>query len=316
MPLSAQWSVLKGDPRPKKPAHLYQEFDQKDWDASNYASQKNLKWFQDAKYGMFVHFGLSTYKNAELSWGICKVRKAPDSGEGPYPTDVWTKWADEFKLPEFDAKKLVQHARDAGMQYIVVIAKHHDGFHMWNTEFSDFKISNTPFGRDFVKEVADECHQTGMKFGIYYSQRDWYHPDYCPVDPRKVTQKGTRWKLKPGETNPMGARHKKYLEYQNNVCRELCTKYGKIVYLHILSLEGREKLVLSGLEQKVVSAARLDGTPVQFTQNGGKLELMLPAKIQDKVNTIVKLTLDSPVRSVIDTKPVKSMFEDPEYGSQ
>jgi alpha-L-fucosidase len=212
-PLSAQWSVLKGDPRPKKPAHLYQEFDRKDWDASNFASKKNLKWFQDAKYGMFVHFGLSTYKNADLSWGICKVRKAPDSGEGSYPTDVWTKWVDEFKLPEFDAKNLVQYARDAGMKYIVVIAKHHDGFHMWDTEFSDFKITNTPFGRDFVKEVADECHKTGMKFGIYYSQRDWYHPDYCPVDPEKVTHKGTRWKLKPGETSPMGARHKKYLEY-------------------------------------------------------------------------------------------------------
>lgn len=224
----AQWSILEDDPRAKQPGHLFQVFKKSEWDKSNFASGKDLQWFRDAKYGMFVHFGLSTYKNADLSWGICKTRKAPDCGAGPYPKSVWTKWTEEFRLPEFDAEKLVGYAKDAGMKYIVVIAKHHDGFHMWDTEFSDFKITNTPFGRDFIKEIADACHKTGIKFGIYYSQRDWYHPDYCPVDPKKVAQKGTKWTLKPGETDPAGESHSKYIEYQYNVCRELCTKYGKV----------------------------------------------------------------------------------------
>jgi len=226
--LFACWSVLEDDPRPREPMKLYQVFTKEQWKASNFAKEEDLQWFRDAKFGMFIHFGLSTYKQQDLSWGICKVRKFPDLGSGPYPASVWTKWPEEFKLPEFDAAKIVEYAKDAGMKYIVVISKHHDGFHMWDTEFSDFKITNTPFGRDFVKEIADACHKAGMKFGIYYSQRDWYHPDYCPVDPEKVIALKRPWTLKPGETSPMGPSHKKYIEYQYNVCRELCTKYGKL----------------------------------------------------------------------------------------
>jgi alpha-L-fucosidase len=228
-PLYAQWSILEDDPRAETPGHLFQVFSKEEWHKSNFASEINLQWFRDAKYGMFVHFGLATYKNAELGWGVCRTRKLPDHGHGPYPESEWTKWADEFEIPEFDAEKLVEYAKDAGMKYIVVIAKHHNGFHMWDTKFSEFKITNTPFGRDFIKEAADACHMAKIKFGIYYSQRDWYHPDYCPVDPNKSIQKSELvWKPKPGETSTAGESHKKYLEYQYNVCRELCTKYGKV----------------------------------------------------------------------------------------
>ncbi len=208
-PLHAQWSVIEDDPRPRNPAFLFEVFSKEAWSQSNFATPGELQWFRDAKYGMFVHFGLSTFKNAELSWGVCQVRKAPDTGAGPYPTSEWTAWKDELRLPDFDAKQLVQYARDAGMKYIVVIAKHHDGFHMWDTKLSDFKITKTPYGKDFLKEVADACHQAGMKFGIYYSQRDWHHPDYDP----------TNWK---------GERHQRYIRYQKDALRELCTNYGKV----------------------------------------------------------------------------------------
>ncbi len=207
--LQAMWSVLENDTRPRIPAHAFEVFSQKTWNKSNFATPEELQWFRDAKYGMFVHFGLSTYKNAELSWGVCQVRKAPDKGSGPYPASEWMAWKDDFSLPDFDANQLVEHAKDAGMKYIVVIAKHHDGFHMWDTKLSDFKVTNTPFGRDFLKEVADACHEAGMKFGIYYSQRDWIHPDYEP----------TNWR---GET------HQRYVKYQNEAVRELCTSYGKV----------------------------------------------------------------------------------------
>jgi len=224
----AQWSVLEDDPRAKQAGHLFQVFKKSEWDKSNFASGKDLQWFRGAKYGMFLCFGLSTYKNRDLSWPICDVRKSPDAGKGKYSAAEWTKWAEEMALADFDARTLVRHAEDAGMKYIVVVAKHHDGFHMWDTEFSEFNITNTPFGRDYLKEIADACRDAGMKFGIYYSQRDWYHPDYCPVDPKKVVQKGTKWTLKSDETDPAGVSHKKYIEYQYNVCRELCTKYGKV----------------------------------------------------------------------------------------
>ena len=180
----AQWSVIEGR---EKPEHirwnLWQEFSKKEWDASNFASKEDMEWFEDARYGMFIHFGLSTFKGKDLSWGICETRKAPDKGSGPYPDSIWTTWPDQFVFQDFDAREWIDIAKKAGMKYIVTIAKHHDGFHMWDTEYSDFKVTNTPFGRDYLKEIADACHEAGMKFGIYYSQRDWYHPDYAPVDP-------------------------------------------------------------------------------------------------------------------------------------
>ena len=208
--VQAQWSGTDDDPSPNKEAgHLFQVFSKDEWMKSNFAAENDIQWFRAAKYGMFVHFGLSTYKNAELSWGICQTRKAPDTGSGPYPEAEWTTWSKEFRLPDFDAKKMVEYAKESGMKYIVVIAKHHDGFHMWDTALSDFKITKTPFGRDFIKEAADACHEAGIKFGIYYSQRDWYHPDYAPTD----------WKSE---------KHQRYLDYQNKAVRELCTNYGKV----------------------------------------------------------------------------------------
>lgn len=228
--LKAQWSVLNTDQIPKQTAFKYQPFTKQDWDSSNFASPEQMKWFTNARYGMFIHFGLSAYVDKDISWEICETRKAPDMGHGAYPDNVWKSWPSKFKLENFNADEWVQIAKDAGMKYVVVIAKHHDGFHMWDTKFSDFKITNTPFGRDYLKEIADACHKINMPFGIYYSQRDWYHPDYAPVDTSKAvnTQEGVVWKsLKGGNAVP-GATHKQYLEYQRNVVRELCTKYGKI----------------------------------------------------------------------------------------
>jgi alpha-L-fucosidase len=227
-PALAQWSHKEGDPLPHPPGILVQPFAKADWEASNFAPATAPQWFRDAKYGMFIHFGLSTHNNSDLSWGVCRTRKAPDVGSGPVADDVWQSWPKEFTFEKFNAKEWVATAQAAGFKYLVAIAKHHDGFHLWDTAYSEFKVTNTPFKRDYLKELADACHEAGLPFGIYYSQRDWYHPDYMPVDPAKVKQHGTSWTLNPGETSPMGERHPKYVEYQRNVCRELCTKYGKV----------------------------------------------------------------------------------------
>jgi alpha-L-fucosidase len=226
---NAQWSHKEGDPMPHPPGYLVQPFTKAEWDASNFAPAKSVEWFRAAKFGMFIHFGLSSYKKAELSWGVCQTRKLPDGGNGPIPDAVWQGYAKEFKLEKFNAKEWVAIAQDAGCKYIVAIAKHHEGFHLWDTAFSDFKITNTPFGRDYLKELADACHAAGMPFGVYYSQRDWYHPDYAPVDPAKaIKASGQPWKPRPGESATFGDQHKKYIEYQFNAVRELCTKYGNL----------------------------------------------------------------------------------------
>ena len=90
------------------------------------------------------------------------------------------------------------------MKYIVFTAKHHGGFCMWDTKLTDYYIMNTPFKRDVVKELADACHEAKMPLGLYYSQRDWHHPDYGIGDNRK------------------------YIDYMNGQLRELLTNYGKI----------------------------------------------------------------------------------------
>ncbi len=231
----AQWSVLDTATSSKHEKwFLVQKFSPEEWNASNFASKEEMQWFNDARYGMFIHFGLSTYIGKELSWGMCQTRKAPDrmgGGQGTVADSIWTKYPEEFVFADFDAKKWVDIAKRAGMKYIVSIAKHHDGFHLWDTKYSDFKVTNTPFGRDYLKEIADACHEAGMKFGIYYSQRDWYHPDYEPVDTSLIKSLKTPpfYEAREGvsEIKP-GPNHQKYIDYQFNVVRELCTNYGKV----------------------------------------------------------------------------------------
>ena len=227
----AQWSVLENDTSKKVDAWLTQKFTEAEWNASNFADKEDIKWFNDARYGMFIHFGLSTYVGRDLSWGVCYTRKSPDSGHGIIPDSIWKKYPEHFVFSSFNAGKWVETAQKAGMKYMVIVAKHHDGFHMWDTKYSDFKVTNTPFGRDYLKELADACHAKGMKFGIYYSQRDWYHPDYSPVDSTliDIINDPPYFKRKPGVNKVIpGPNHNKYIDYQFNVVRELCTNYGKV----------------------------------------------------------------------------------------
>lgn len=226
----SQWCAIEGNEPKNLPYYLCHSFTQDEWDASNFASEKDLEWFKDARYGMMICYGLSTYNASDLSWSICKTRKAPDAGSGPFPKSEWSKWSEKMELENFDATEWIDIVKKTGMKYIVFIAKHHDGFHLWDTKYSDFKITNTPYGKDMLKEIADACHKSGIKFGIYYSQRDWYHPDYAPIDPAiiDVIDNAPYFKVKPGMKFRAGDSHSKYLEYQRNVVKELCTNYGKV----------------------------------------------------------------------------------------
>jgi alpha-L-fucosidase len=208
--LFAQSSV-RGPLQPEhNPPHKFQSFSNERWDASSFAPPGAAKWWQEARFGMFIHFGVASLKGVELGWGRGTRLKPDTSNPGPIPDAIYDNLYKEFTIEQFDAKKWVELARQTGMKYIVVITKHHDGFHMWDTAFSDYKITKSPFGRDYLKELVDAAHAAKMPIGVYFSQRDWVHPDY---DPRGAY---------PGRD------HKKYIEYQINAVRELLTKYGKI----------------------------------------------------------------------------------------
>jgi alpha-L-fucosidase len=202
-------------------SYLVENFSEKDWDASNFAPPKDVARFQDMRFGLLVSFGVTTRNKTDLSWGtIDKAhRRAPDGdavSDGVHtPTQDWVNWAKDLKLENFNADQWVKQAQDAGFKYIVFTAKHHEGFHFWDTQLSDFKVTNSPFARDMLGELIAACHRAGMPVGIYYSQRDWYRPSYQPTGFGK-------------DGKQQGPEQPNYIDYQFKAVHELLTKYGKI----------------------------------------------------------------------------------------
>jgi len=146
-----------------------------------------MQWWRDAKFGLFLHWGPVSVSGLELSWGRHAHRPWDISGvqtprnSDPYYDNLYK----EFNPVKFNADEWVRIAQDAGMKYMVIICKHHDGFSMFDTKLSDYSINATPYKQDIIKQFAAACHKAGMRLGLYYSTRDWYHPDYLVGDNAK-----------------------------------------------------------------------------------------------------------------------------------
>jgi alpha-L-fucosidase len=174
-------------------------------------SPQNLQarqWFQDAKFGLFIH------------WGPFSI---PGDGEWVMnnrniTVNDYSRLMDFFNPIAFNADAWVKMAKDAGMQYITLITRHHDGFSMWNTRQSDFNSMNTPYHKDIVKMIADACHKQGMPLFFYYSLLDWRRTDYSWTTGR--TGKGT------GRTHQDNWNH--YIQFMKNQLTELLTQYGSV----------------------------------------------------------------------------------------
>jgi len=166
------------------------------------ASPENMKKWDDRTFGLFMHWDMSSLLGVEISWA--KQNRVDVAGEGDIPDVIYNNLYKSFNPQEFDAKKFVEVAKNAGMRYIVITTKHHGGFCMFDSKLTDYKITNTAFGRDVIKELSDACHAAGMAFGIYYSQPDWHHPDFIKKD------------------------FDAYRPYLFGQMKELCSNYGKI----------------------------------------------------------------------------------------
>jgi alpha-L-fucosidase len=167
------------------------------------------KWFEGARFGLFVH------------WGVyCQL------GDGEWvmnnqqiPIKTYEKLPGFFNPMQFDPKEWVTMAKNAGMKYIVITSKHHDGFAMYDSKISDYNIvKKTPYGKDVLKMLAEECRVQGIKLFFYYSQLDWHHPDYYP---RGFT--GGNYTGRPEQGDWMT-----YLDYMDAQLTELLTNYGDI----------------------------------------------------------------------------------------
>jgi len=166
----------------------------------------SLKWFTDLRFGMFIHWDMSSMLGTEISWSRGGTKPLDITGDpaGYVEDTLYDNLYKRFNPTKFNATKWVELAKAAGMKYIVFTTKHHGGFSNWDTRATDYSIMNTLYGRDIVKQLADACHKAGMKLGLYYSPRDWHHPEYGIGD------------------------NKEYVAFMNAQIRELLTNYGKI----------------------------------------------------------------------------------------
>jgi alpha-L-fucosidase len=161
---------------------------------------EKMEWWTEARFGMFIHWGIySLLEQGE--WIMLRSR---------IPKAEYAKLADRFDPERFDAGTWVEQARDAGMRYMVLTTRHHDGFSLWDSQVSDFTSVKTKANRDFIAEYADACHDAGMPVGFYYSVLDWRWPAY--------------WN--GPERDPEGFRELR--DYVHAQIRELMTDYGKV----------------------------------------------------------------------------------------
>ena len=198
----------------------YPELPRKITDETPAQKEERMAWWRHDRFGMFIHFGLYAVP-ARHEW--------VQSKEYIDPKAYASKYMKRFNPDLYDAKEWARMAKAAGMKYAVLTTKHHEGFCMWDTKTTDYKITNTEFGRDLVREYVDAFRAEGIRIGFYFSIKDWHHPDYLidathPLRPRdqKTWSKETFAKLNEGKD---WNRYRKYMWEQID---ELLTDYGKI----------------------------------------------------------------------------------------
>jgi len=189
---------------------MAQETPTKEYAARYQDVMARTQWWREARFGMFIHFGAYAVP-ARGEW-VKSVEKLT--------TEQYQKYVDAFNPADFDAKKWAKAAKAAGMKYAVLTAKHHDGFCMFDSKLTDYKLSTQFNGRDLVREFLDAFRTEGIKVGLYYSIIDWHHPDYPNVgnhpqrDDKEYAKKTFNWD--------------NYLKYMHGQVEELVKNYGKL----------------------------------------------------------------------------------------
>jgi len=173
-----------------------------------------MQWWRDAKFGMFIHWGVYAVPGGE--WGDRTNHAEWIRETARIPIDTYAKFLPQFNPLKYDAEQWVLAAKRAGMKYIVITSKHHDGFCLWPSKLTDYDIESTPFKRDILGELKKACDEHGMKLGFYYSIMDWHHPNYPPRG----------WeKDRPRDQVDMD----KYVAYMKGQLKELVESYAPVV---------------------------------------------------------------------------------------
>ncbi len=184
---------------------------------------ERLTWFTAAKYGMFIHFGLSSQLGGRWKGNQIKGYSEWIQAFASIKGKTYSELIKTFNPEKFNAEEIVKAAKESGMTYLVITSKHHEGFCLWDSKYTDFDIGNTPYQKDIIKQLKEACDKYDLRFGIYYSVLDWHHGSqvsltspcrdwfsiYSHYRPRmKVSQKAA------------------YIEYMNNQLAELVANYN------------------------------------------------------------------------------------------
>ena len=184
------------------------------WNETEDEKAQRLEWWQDARFGMFIHWGL--YAQAARHEWVKKRERISD--------EDYQKYFEMFNPDLFCPTEWAKKAKAAGMKYAVITTKHHEGFNMFKSEYTDYNIMNTPYGKDIIKEWVDAFRAEGLGIGFYYSLIDWHHPEYTidRVHPQSVNTQEEYDALNKNRDMSV------YRKYLKNQVREILSNYGKI----------------------------------------------------------------------------------------
>lgn len=172
------------------------------------SSEERLEWWKDARFGLFIHWGPVSIKGTEIGWSRGREIAVED----------YDALYRQFNPVNFNADEWVKLAAEAGMKYIVFTSKHHDGFCMWNTKYSEYNIMRSPFARDVMKELSEACKKYNMALGFYHSTCDWHHPDFPLTSPG-------------GTVRRPSSNLDRYTEYLKNQSVEIINNYGPLLVM-------------------------------------------------------------------------------------
>ncbi|MBA3377578.1 MAG: alpha-L-fucosidase [Chloroflexia bacterium] len=199
----------------------------------------NTGWFTNDRFGMFIHWGLYALPGRH-EW----VKKREQ-----ITTEDYQKYIDHFEPDLYDPKQWAADAKAAGMKYAVITSKHHEGFCLWDSQLTDYKVTNTPIGRDLLAEWVEAFRAEGLKVGFYHSVIDWHHPEFAVdnIHPQSEDQA-----FREREKN---RDQQKYADYLHGQTRELLTNYGKIDILWY-DFTGPEKSKADWRSEELVTMVR------------------------------------------------------------
>lgn len=184
------------------------------WNETQEQKEKRMEWWRNDRFGMFIHWGIYALP-ARHEW--IKQREGISD-------EAYQKYFDRFNPDLYDPDEWASMAKKAGMKYVVLTTKHHDGFCLWDSRYTDFKATNTPYGKDLIKPFVEAFRANGIKIGFYYSLIDWHHPHFTYDRIHPNGPKDPEERRKANEKRDMNI----YRQYMKNQLTELLTQFGRI----------------------------------------------------------------------------------------